>query len=660
LFHVKQILHLRNKTNTESAYLNSKVQKYYDIIVIGAGHAGIEASSSAARMGLNVALITMDIHAIGRMSCNPAIGGTAKGHLVKEIDALGGAMGFLADKTGIQFKMLNKSKGPAVWSPRCQSDKDLYSIAASEYINSIPNISVLQDMVKSIEVDEYAGNEGYKYLVKSIKTDLGYEIGCKSVIITSGTFLNAVMHTGNSKIDGGRIDEKSATGLSECLHNFGFETGRLKTGTPPRLDLSTIDFSKTEIQPGDINPVPFSHKTGWDKTTFPNQRQIDCYLTHTNEETHTLLRTGFEDSPMFTGRIKGIGPRYCPSIEDKISRFSEKPRHQIFLEPETLNGNTIYMNGFSTSLAYDIQQRAARTIPGLENVVLVKQGYAVEYDFFPTYQIFPTLETKIVSGLYNAGQVNGTSGYEEAAAQGLIAGINSANKLLKKELFILKRGEAYIGVLIDDLIIKVPEEPYRMFTSSAEYRLTLRQDNADLRLMEMGNKLGLVENKYLDLLRHKHLSIQGGIKFLYANTIRPGNINEMLTKNSSSPIGQNEFLANLLRRNEVNIKELFALEAFKENNLVQELMRDEEVLNQIEIEIKYEGYIKRQNEQVEQFNRTEDLKIPVDFDYDRIKSISSEALDKLKKIKPVSIGQAGRIAGVRPSDISAILIFMRG
>jgi len=660
LFHVKQILHLRNKTNTESAYLNSKVQKYYDIIVIGAGHAGIEASSSAARMGLNVALITMDIHAIGRMSCNPAIGGTAKGHLVKEIDALGGAMGFLADKTGIQFKMLNKSKGPAVWSPRCQSDKDLYSIAASEYINSIPNISVLQDMVKSIEVDEYAGNEGYKYLVKSIKTDLGYEIGCKSVIITSGTFLNAVMHTGNSKIDGGRIDEKSATGLSECLHNFGFETGRLKTGTPPRLDLSTIDFSKTEIQPGDINPVPFSHKTGWDKTTFPNQRQIDCYLTHTNEETHTLLRTGFEDSPMFTGRIKGIGPRYCPSIEDKISRFSEKPRHQIFLEPETLNGNTIYMNGFSTSLAYDIQQRAARTIPGLENVVLVKQGYAVEYDFFPTYQIFPTLETKIVSGLYNAGQVNGTSGYEEAAAQGLIAGINSANKLLKKEPFILKRGEAYIGVLIDDLIIKVPEEPYRMFTSSAEYRLTLRQDNADLRLMEMGNKLGLVENKYLDLLRHKHLSIQGGIKFLYANTIRPGNINEMLTKNSSSPIGQNEFLANLLRRNEVNIKELFALEAFKENNLVQELMRDEEVLNQIEIEIKYEGYIKRQNEQVEQFNRTEDLKIPVDFDYDRIKSISSEALDKLKKIKPVSIGQAGRIAGVRPSDISAILIFMRG
>jgi tRNA uridine 5-carboxymethylaminomethyl modification enzyme len=640
--------------------LNNKVQKYYDIIVIGAGHAGVEASSSAARMGLKVALITMDSNAIGRMSCNPAIGGTAKGHLVKEVDALGGAMGILADKTGIQFKMLNKSKGPAVWSPRCQSDKDLYSLAAKEYIFSIDNISVLQDMVKSIEVEEYSGAEGYKFVVKGIRTELGYDIKCKSVIISSGTFLNAIMHTGNSKTEGGRIDEKSATGLSECLNNLGFVTGRLKTGTPPRLDINTINFSKTEIQPGDKIPTPFSFKTNWDKISFPDQKQIDCYLTHTNEETHNILRTGFEDSPMFTGRIKGVGPRYCPSIEDKISRFSDKPRHQIFLEPETLKGDTIYMNGFSTSLSYDIQQKAARTVPGLENVILVKQGYAVEYDFFPTYQIYPTLETKIVSGLYNAGQVNGTSGYEEAAAQGLVAGINSANKLLKKEPFILKRSEAYIGVLIDDLIIKVPEEPYRMFTSSAEYRLTLRQDNADLRLMEMGNKLGLVENHYLDLLRHKYICIQEGIKFLYSNTIKPGNINEMLTKNNSSPIGQNEFLANLLRRNEVSIKELFSLEIFNGNNFVNEIRNNDEVLNQIEIEIKYEGYIKRQNEQVEQFNRTEDLKIPADFNYDRIKSISSEALDKLKRIKPLSIGQAGRIAGVRPSDISAVLIYMRG
>lgn len=639
---------------------NNRVQKYYDIIVIGAGHAGIESSSAAARMGLSVGLITMDLYAIGRMSCNPAIGGTAKGHLVKEVDALGGAMGILADKTGIQFKMLNKSKGPAVWSPRCQSDKDLYSIAAAEYIRAIENISVIQDMVKSIDVDEYAGVEGYKFVVKGIKTELGYEIKCKSVIITSGTFLNAVMHTGNSKTEGGRVDEKSATGLSECLRNLGFVTGRLKTGTPPRLDMNTIDFSKTEIQPGDIAPSPFSFRTNWDKTTFPNQTQINCYLTHTNSETHEILRTGFEDSPMFTGRIKGVGPRYCPSIEDKISRFSEKPRHQIFLEPETLNGGTIYMNGFSTSLSYEVQQKAARTVPGLEKVVLIKQGYAVEYDFFPTYQIYPTLETKIVSGLYNAGQVNGTSGYEEAAAQGLIAGINSANKLLKKEPFILKRSEAYIGVLVDDLIIKVPEEPYRMFTSSAEYRLTLRQDNADLRLLEMGNRLGLVEDRYLDLLSHKYLSIQEGIKFLYSNTIRPKDINELLTKNNSSPILQNEFLANLLRRNEMNIKELFSLDTFSENNFVQEIRSKEEVLNQIEIEIKYEGYIKRQNEQVEQFNRTEDLKIPIDFNYDRIKSISSEALDKLNKIKPLSIGQASRIAGVRPSDVSAILIYMRG
>ena len=640
--------------------MNNKLQKYYDIVVIGAGHAGVEASSSAARMGLKVALITMDSNAIGRMSCNPAIGGTAKGHLVKEVDALGGAMGILADKTGIQFKMLNKSKGPAVWSPRCQSDKDLYSLAAKEYIYSLENISVLQDMVKSINVGEYNGVEGYKFVVKGIRTELGYDIECKSIIISSGTFLNAVMHTGNSKTEGGRIDEKSATGLSECLNKLGFVTGRLKTGTPPRLDINTIDFSKTEIQPGDKIPTPFSFKTNWDKITFPNQKQIDCYLTHTNEETHNILRTGFEDSPMFTGRIKGVGPRYCPSIEDKISRFSEKPRHQIFLEPETLNGDTIYMNGFSTSLSYDIQQKAARTVPGLENVVLVKQGYAVEYDFFPTFQIYPTLETKIVSGLYNAGQVNGTSGYEEAAAQGLVAGINAANKLLKKEPFILKRSEAYIGVLIDDLIIKVPEEPYRMFTSSAEYRLTLRQDNADLRLMEMGNKLGLIENHHLDLLRHKYISIQEGIKFLYSNTIRPGDINGMLTKNNSSPIGQNEFLANLLRRNEVSIKELFSLEIFDDNNFVNEIRNKDEVLNQIEIEIKYEGYIKRQNEQVEQFNRTEELKIPAGFNYDRIKSISSEALDKLKKIKPLSIGQAGRIAGVRPSDISAILIYMRG
>ncbi|MDD5362369.1 MAG: tRNA uridine-5-carboxymethylaminomethyl(34) synthesis enzyme MnmG [Ignavibacteria bacterium] len=634
--------------------------KYYDIIVIGAGHAGIEAACSASKMGLLVGLVTMDINAIGRMSCNPAIGGTAKGHLVKEVDALGGAMGILADETGIQFKMLNKSKGPAVWSPRCQSDKDLYSQHAALYLKNFPNLTVIQDMIKEITVKEFSKGSDYKFEVTGVKTELGFEYECKSVIITSGTFLNAVMHTGKDKVEGGRIDERSATGLSGCLLNLGFETGRLKTGTPPRLDKSTIDFSSTDIQPGDIIPTPFSYKTVLDKLVFPKQRQVDCYLTHTNAETHRILRTGFEDSPMFTGRIKGIGPRYCPSIEDKISRFSDKPRHQIFLEPETLDGNTIYMNGFSTSLPIDVQEKAARTVPGLENVKLLKQGYAVEYDFFPTYQIYPTLETKIVSGLYNAGQVNGTSGYEEAAGQGLVAGINSALKLLKKEPFILKRSEAYIGVLIDDLIIKVPEEPYRMFTSSAEYRLILRQDNADMRLMEKGFSFGLVEEKHLNYVRYKQTLIDDGVKYFHSNTISPKNINEFLSGKNSSPLPQNEFLSNILRRSEVSIKELLALESFRGNNFIEELRNHEEVLNQIEIEIKYEGYIKRQTEQVEHFNANENLRIPRDFKYEKIKSISSEAIDKLKKIKPLSIGQATRIAGVRPSDISAILIYMRG
>ncbi|MCE1164766.1 MAG: tRNA uridine-5-carboxymethylaminomethyl(34) synthesis enzyme MnmG [Bacteroidetes bacterium] len=634
--------------------------KYYDIIVIGAGHAGIEASCAAAKMELSVGIVTMDVNAIGRMSCNPAIGGTAKGHLVKEIDALGGVMGILADETGIQFKMLNKSKGPAVWSPRCQSDKNLYSIHAAEYLKKQDGLTIIQDMVKEILVDEFSGEGEYKYSVKGIKTELGYEYGCKSVIITSGTFLNAVMHTGKETTEGGRVDERSATGLSECLLKMGFVTGRLKTGTPPRLDKHTIDFSRTDVQPGDAKPEPFSFRTKLDKLNFPNQRQVDCFLTHTNEKTHEILRTGFDDSPMFTGRIKGAGPRYCPSIEDKISRFSDKPRHQIFLEPETLDGDTIYMNGFSTSLPFEVQEKAARTVPGLENVKLLKQGYAVEYDFFPTYQIFPTLETKIVSGLYNAGQVNGTSGYEEAAAQGLAAGINSALKLLKKEPFILKRSEAYIGVLIDDLIIKVPDEPYRMFTSSAEYRLMLRQDNADLRLMEKGYELGLVEERYLNYVRYKKNLIEEGVKHFRSNTITPKTVNGLLMQKKSSPLLQNDFLANVLRRSEISIGELAALESFADNGFGEKLRKHEDVLEQIEIEIKYEGYIKRQAEQIESFNRNEDLKIPHNFNYDRIKSISSEALDKLKKVRPASIGQAMRIAGVRPSDISAILIYMRG
>ena len=477
---------------------------------MGAGHAGIEAAVSASRMGMSVGMITMDTNAIGRMSCNPAIGGTAKGHLVREVDALGGVMGELADKTGIQFKMLNKSKGPAVWSPRCQSDKDLYSLAAKKLITGEENIDLIQDMVKEVTVKE--GEDDFRFEVTGIKTALGYDIKCKSVIITSGTFLNAVMHTGINQTHGGRIGEQSATGLSECLMNFGFETGRLKTGTPPRLDTDTIDFSKTEIQHGDNPPAPFSFRT---KNGFPYQKQVNCYLTHTNEKTHEILRTGFGESPMFTGRIKGVGPRYCPSIEDKISRFSDRPRHQIFLEPETLNGKTVYMNGFSTSLPLEVQQKAALTVPGLENVKIIKQGYAVEYDFFPTHQIYLTLETKIVSSLYFAGQINGTSGYEEAAAQGLVAGINAALKLKKCEPLILKRSEAYIGVLIDDLINKCPEEPYRMFTSCAEYRLVLRQDNADIRLMEKGHNIGLISKELIDNLRHRNELIKERHKIFF-------------------------------------------------------------------------------------------------------------------------------------------------
>lgn len=632
------------------------MRNFYDIIVIGAGHAGIEAAYSASRMDFSVGVVTLDVKAIGRMSCNPAIGGTAKGHLVREIDALGGIMGKLADKTGIQFKMLNTSKGPAVWSPRCQSDKNLYSEEAMKIMKKNENIDIIQDMVNELIVEDSPQN-GFKHIIKGVKTLNGYHIKCKAVIITSGTFLNAVMHTGNSQVQGGRIGEKSATGLSECMRYLGFETGRLKTGTPPRLDKKTIDFGKTEVQLGDKDPKPFSHKNYKD---FPFQKQVDCYLTHTNENTHEILKTGFEDSPMFTGRIKGIGPRYCPSIEDKISRFSDKPRHQIFLEPETLEGDSIYMNGFSTSLPFEVQQKAAKTIKGLENVKLIKQGYAVEYDFFPTYQINLTLETKLVSGLYTAGQINGTSGYEEAAAQGLITGINAALKIKNEEPFIIKRSEAYTGVLIDDLINKCPEEPYRMFTSCAEYRLILRQDNADRRLMKYGKKFGLIESDMIEHLNLKERLIRDGIDFFKFKTINPKSINEFLIRKNSSEISQNEFISNLIKRNEIKLSELAQIDFFKDNELMNAIRENEDIMSQIEIEIKYEGYIDRQNESIRHFESNESIRIPPDFRYEKIKSISTEAMEKLQKVKPDSIGQAMRIAGVRPSDISAIMIYMRG
>jgi tRNA uridine 5-carboxymethylaminomethyl modification enzyme len=628
----------------------------FDIVVIGGGHAGIEASIAASKMGCSVGLFSMDLNAMGRMSCNPSIGGTAKGHLVKEIDALGGVMGRLADLTGIQFKMLNKSKGPAVWSPRCQSDKEKYVQSAKNLILNTSGIDFIQEIVTSLIVDESADGH-YKYYIKGVKTETGNIYETKAVIICSGTFLNAIMFTGKKQTFGGRIGEKSAHGLSECLRTLGFETGRLKTGTPPRLDINSIDFSKTEIQKGDSDFEPFSHLTP--KSEFPYLPQVNCYLTHTNTITHDILRTGFDDSPLFTGRIKGVGPRYCPSIEDKINRFSDKQRHQIFLEPETLDGETIYMNGFSTSLPADVQFKAAKTIPGLENVKFIKYGYAVEYDFFPTYQIELTLETKLVSGLYNAGQVNGTSGYEEAAAQGLIAGINAALKIKNEPEFILRRDEAYIGVLIDDLINKVPLEPYRMFTSSSEYRLILRQDNADMRLMRKGYELRLIDKKYIEELDRKEKIIDDCIRYFKTNTVSPKVINDYLLSKSSGTIRQGEFISNIIKRNEVSLEEIIPIISNNNGILLNSLKDDKDIIMQVETSLKYEGYIYRQKEQVERFFTNENIVIPNTFKYSKVKSLSTEARDKLEKIRPRSIGQAMRIAGVRPSDISAILIYMK-
>jgi len=621
----------------------------YDIVVVGGGHAGVEAASSAANMGCSVGLVTMDKYAIGRMSCNPAIGGTAKGHLVREVDALGGKMGIIADTTGIQFRMLNKSKGPAVWSPRCQSDRKHYSEEAYRIVNNIPNLTIIEDAVIDIITEDNR--------IAGVLTANGDELICKTVVLSSGTFLNALMHTGLKSTSGGRFGEKPATGITESLLKLGFEAGRLKTGTPPRLAKNSINWEAVEEQPGDEDPQPFSFRTN--KGSFPFLPQVPCYITSTNETVHKILEKGFEDSPMFTGRIKGVGPRYCPSIEDKIVRFADKKQHQLFLEPEGLDSDLIYLNGFSSSLPSEIQLEAIHKINGLEKAEMIRPGYAVEYDFFPPHQVDLTLETKLIKGLYFAGQINGTSGYEEAAAQGIVAGINAALKIQGRPEFVLKRSEAYIGVLIDDLVNKSTEEPYRMFTSRAEHRLILRQDNADRRLMKYGYEFGLVEKERFEELDRRNNLINESINLLSVLKLHAREINPVLEAKGLNGIDSTDTISKLCKRPELSLDELLRVNGFGGENLVHELLNDPVSLNQVEIELKYEGYLKRQQENILRLERYEEVNIPLTLNYIYLKGLSTEGREKLSRIKPRSIGQASRISGVTPSDISILLVYLK-
>ena len=615
----------------------------YDIIVVGGGHAGCEAAAAAANLGSKVLLVTMNLQTIGQMSCNPAMGGIAKGQIIREIDALGGYSGIITDNTMIQFRMLNRSKGPAMWSPRAQSDRMRFAEAWRLQLERIPNVDFFQDMVKGLMVK--------KNRIVGVKTGMGIQIKSKAVILTNGTFLNGLIHIGEKQFGGGRAGEKAATGITEDLVKFGFESGRMKTGTPPRVDGRSLDYEKMEEQKGDENPLKFSYTPSLDL-----KQQRSCHITYTNAQVHDALRKGFDRSPMFNGQIESTGPRYCPSVEEKINRFAEKERHQIFVEPEGWDTVEVYVNGFSTSLPEEIQHEALILVPGFENVKFFRPGYAIEYDYFPPTQLRHTLETKLVENLFFAGQINGTTGYEEAACQGLIAGINAHQKVYEKDPFILTRAEAYIGVLIDDLITKGTEEPYRMFTSRAEYRILLRQDNADLRLTPIAYELRLASRERMNRVEEKMKNTEQILSFMRNTGVSPNTVNPLLEKRNTTKVNQKVRIASILSRPQITIDDISQLapvqEYLKENTI------DEESLEQAEIQIKYQGYINREKENVDKLSRLENISIPIDFDYSKLASLSHEAREKLGKIQPKSLSQASRISGVSPADINVLLVYM--
>ena len=619
-------------------------KEVYDVIVVGAGHAGSEAAAAAANMGSKTLLITMNLQNIAQMSCNPAMGGIAKGQIVREIDAIGGYSGIVTDVSAVQFKMLNKSKGPAMWSPRAQSDRMRFAESWRNMLEKTKNLDFYQEMVSGILVS--------RDKVVGVKTSLGLEIHSKSVILTNGTFLNGLIHIGEKQFGGGRAGEKASFGITEVLTDFGFESGRMKTGTPPRVDGRSLNYDAMISQPGDQNPSKFSYS----KKTTPLIKQLDCHMTYTSPLVHDLLREGFDRSPMFNGAINSVGPRYCPSIEDKINRFSEKDRHQIFVEPEGWNTVEVYVNGFSTSLPEDIQFKALSSVAGFENVKFFRPGYAIEYDYFPPTQLKSSLETKPLSGLFFAGQINGTTGYEEAAAQGLMAGINAHLLINEKDPFVLKRDEAYIGVLIDDLITKGTEEPYRMFTSRAEYRTLLRQDNADLRLTNRSYKLGLASKERLLSVENKQKNTDSFVSFFKKTSIKPEEINPVLKSKNSSETKQSVKLYKVFSRPNISMDDMLSLDPVKKYFL--EHKPDVEVLEQTEVQVKYSGYIEKEKANAMKLNNLEALKIPPTFEYSKVKSLSTEAIQKLNKIKPTTLSQASRISGVSPNDISVLMVYM--